>query len=66
MNIINNIRFTIGVALLTIAYLFVAVSGVVLWMGDKVSGHSFESYCDYKSLWSMYKDEIELIKQGLL
>lgn len=66
MNIINNIRFTVGVALLTIAYLFVAVSGVVLLFGGKVSGHSFESYCNYKSLWRMYKAEIELIKQGLL
>lgn len=65
MNIINNIRFTISVALLSVAYIFVALSGVILWIGDMVSGSEL-STCSYSKLWSMFKDEIELIKQGLL
>lgn len=65
MNILNNIRIGVSLTLLVAAYLFVAISGVILWMTDKISGSEL-STCNYKTLWKMFKDEVELIKQGLL
>lgn len=65
MNILNTIRLGLSLVLLVVAYIFVAISGVILFITDKLSGSEL-STCDYKSLWKMFKDEVEVIKTGLL
>lgn len=65
MNILNNIRFGVSLTLLVVAYVFVGLSGVLLYVADKTSGSELSS-CDYKTLWKMFNDELTLIKQGLL
>lgn len=65
MNILNTIRLGLSLTLLVVAYIFVAISGIILFITDKLSGSEL-STCDYKTLWKMFKDEVELIKQGLL
>ena len=69
MNILNTIRIGLSLTLLVVVYIFVAISGIILFITDKLSGSEL-STCDYKTLWKtlwkMFKDEVQLIKQGLL
>ena len=65
MNIINNIRYAISVTTLTIGYVCVAISGVFLEITDLVS-RSKMSHTDWKKWWSMYLNELEVIKVSLL
>ena len=65
MNILNTIRIGLSLTLLVVAYIFVAISGIILFVTDKLSGSELAT-CNYKTLWKMFKDEVQLIKQGLL
>ena len=65
MHLINNIRFTISVSLLTLSYLTVLFAGAIMKLADIVGGVDLP-VLSVQDAWQMYKDEIELIKQGLL
>lgn len=65
MNILNNIRYVISILTLTLAYLFVGVSGVFLEITDFVSGSKM-SHTNWGKWWNLYWNEIEVIKISLL
>ena len=65
MHLINNIRFTISVSLLTLSYLTVLFAGAIMKLADIVGGVDLP-VLSVQDAWQMYKDEIELIKQGWL
>lgn len=65
MTILNNIRYGLAITTLTLAYLTVAVSGLLLEITDLIT-QSEISHTDWKRWVEMYKTELDVIKVGLL
>lgn len=65
MTILNNIRYGLAVTTLTLAYLTVAVSGLLLEITDLIT-QSEISHTDWSRWVSMYKTELDVIKVSLL
>lgn len=65
MTILNNIRYGLAITTLTLAYLTVAVSGLLLEITDLIT-QSEISPTDWKRWLEMYKTELDVIKVSLL
>lgn len=65
MTILNNIRYGVAITTLTLAYLTVAISGVLLEITDLIT-QSEISHTDWTRWVEMYKTELDVIKVSLL
>ena len=65
MDITNNIRYSLSVILLTLAYISVVLGSILMHLTDVVAGTSFEQ-TSLSDWWALYSKELELIKVSLL
>lgn len=65
MNILNNIRYGLAILLITLSYLCVGLSGLVLLAGNTVAGVDSEPL-GWFGLWKYYNERIEAAKVSLL
>ena len=65
MTITNNIRYTLSVITLTIAYTLVVIGSCLMSMTDVLAGADME-HTPVKDWWELYCKELELVKVSLL
>lgn len=65
MTILNNVRYGLAITTLTLAYLTVAISGLLLEITDLIT-QSDMSHTAWSKWWSMYLNELDVIKVNLL
>lgn len=65
MTILNTLRFGLAVFLITLSYLCVGVSGLLLLAGNTVASVESEPL-GWIGLWEYYDEKIELAKINLL
>ena len=65
MTILNSLRFGLVVSLITLSYLCVGISGLLLLAGNTVANVESEPL-GWIGLWKYYNEKIELVKISLL
>lgn len=65
MTILNNIRYGLAITTLTLAYLTVAISGVLLEITDLIT-RGQKDPISWGQWWEMYREGLDMIKVSLL